>query len=301
MRDSEPGGGAPPHRPNPMIWRDEEAAQGVFVGPPEEGTAQLSLMGLDGLSVSSRAPRLPSDFEAGPDLLDLMGRVRAALSDGAAARSVKRFDLSHLTSQDLQAVGEILGEGDVLAVVGDDQKVWQIQESVMAGLWRVRAETEDGALVADRVEVGAIPDIVPVQAQSLSGPMPVLPDTYPDGVMNVPPLLAEVGDRAAQWRSGMPSHVINFTLFPMTEADNEVLTAILGQIPVTIYSGGFGNCRIMATGVRNVWAVQYLNAMGNIILDTLEIGGVPESALAAAEDCADSATRLGEIMEAYLS
>ena len=41
--------------------------------------------------------------------------------------------------------------------------------------------------------------------------------------------------------------------------------------------------------------------MGNTILDTLEIGRVPDAALAAAEDFEDSARRVEQLLEAYLS
>jgi hydrogenase-1 operon protein HyaF len=40
--------------------------------------------------------------------------------------------------------------------------------------------------------------------------------------------------------------------------------------------------------------------MGNVILDTLEIGGVPVSVLAAKEDFEDSSERLAEILEAFV-
>ena len=46
-------------------------------------------------------------------------------------------------------------------------------------------------------------------------------------------------------------------------------------------------------------SVQYFNAMDEIILDTLEIGGVPVVALAATEDFRNSSERLREIYEAY--
>jgi hydrogenase-1 operon protein HyaF len=39
--------------------------------------------------------------------------------------------------------------------------------------------------------------------------------------------------------------------------------------------------------------------MGNVILDTLEVGGVPVSVLAAREDFQDSVERLGEILQAF--
>ena len=43
------------------------------------------------------------------------------------------------------------------------------------------------------------------------------------------------------------------------------------------------------------------NAMDTIILDTLEVGGVPVVALAASEDFEDSAERLQQIIEAYFT
>jgi hydrogenase-1 operon protein HyaF len=39
--------------------------------------------------------------------------------------------------------------------------------------------------------------------------------------------------------------------------------------------------------------------MGNVVLDTLEIGDVPISVLAAREDFEDSAGRLDEILQAF--
>jgi hydrogenase-1 operon protein HyaF len=56
---------------------------------------------------------------------------------------------------------------------------------------------------------------------------------------------------------------------------------------------------VLATGLRDVWSVQFRNAMDTTILDTLEIGDVPAAARAANEDFQDSAERLGEIIEAY--
>jgi hydrogenase-1 operon protein HyaF len=58
---------------------------------------------------------------------------------------------------------------------------------------------------------------------------------------------------------------------------------------------------VIATTVRHVWAVQYVNAMGNTILDTLEIGRVPDAVVAASQDLEDSARRLDEILDTYLT
>jgi len=62
-------------------------------------------------------------------------------------------------------------------------------------------------------------------------------------------------------------------------------------------SRGFGNCRVTSTAARDVWRVQYFNSMNTLILNTIEIVDVPEVALAAAEDLADSRVRLSELIE----
>jgi len=117
--------------------------------------------------------------------------------------------------------------------------------------------------------------------------------------MNAPALLVELQERSSKYRPGEDNHIINFTLLPITEVDADVLTGVLGQIPLVIRSGGYGSSRVFATGLKHVWAVQYVNGMGSVILDTLEVGGVPVSVLAAKEDFEDSAERLAEILEAY--
>jgi hydrogenase-1 operon protein HyaF len=83
----------------------------------------------------------------------------------------------------------------------------------------------------------------------------------------------------------------------MTPDDHRVLEAALPVGPVAIMARGFGNCRITSTGARDVWRVQYFNSMNTLILNTIEVVDVPEVALAAAEDLADSRERLGELVD----
>jgi hydrogenase-1 operon protein HyaF len=64
-----------------------------------------------------------------------------------------------------------------------------------------------------------------------------------------------------------------------------------------VFSRGYGKCRVMATGLQNVWRVQYFNGMNSILLDTLEITRMPEVALAAADDLADAIDRLQEALD----
>ena len=117
--------------------------------------------------------------------------------------------------------------------------------------------------------------------------------------MNVMPVLAEIQERMSAYRPGDDNHVITFSLFPMTPEDMSFLQETLGPGPVTLVSRGYGTCRIAATGARGVWSVQFYNAMDTIVLDTLEIGGVPGAARAAEDDFRDSAVRLSEIEDAY--
>ena len=67
---------------------------------------------------------------------------------------------------------------------------------------------------------------------------------------------------------------------------------------MTILSRGYGNCRITATALAHVWRVQFFNSMDTLILDTFEVTGVPEVAVAAPEDLTDSGARILKVLEA---
>ncbi len=283
-------------RPNPMLWLDEEAATGVFLSTPQDG---LTLVGMPNAMRRKRGLIEP-DAKASPMLLALLRDIRAALLTAAEHGPATVFDLAGFTDADKALLHDVMGDGDVSIVIGGETLV-QASESALTGLWRVTAHAVDGAPLHDRVEVGDVPSAVRATAQgAMTGVFLDVPSVPPEGVMNALPFLAEIAERASQWRRGQPNHVINFTLLPMTPEDTAYLTATVGQIPLTIMSGGYGTCRIFATMVRNLWGVQYLNATGTVILDTLEIGDVPQAATAAHEDFEDSEARLAEIMEAYL-
>jgi hydrogenase-1 operon protein HyaF len=171
---------------------------------------------------------------------------------------------------------------------------------VLAGVWRLEATTADGT-TTEWIDIGAVP--LPILQAAAEQPRATIdiPKHAPQGAMNALPLLFELQERSGAYQPGTENHIINFTLLPITEVDTQVLTSVLGQIPLVIRSGGYGSSRVFATGLRHVWAVQYINSMGSVILDTLEVGGVPVSVLAAREDFEDSAERLGEILQAFTS
>lgn len=237
------------------------------------------------------------------DDLAAMTAGRAALEAVlAAARGHRigseapvRVDLSDLPEADARLVDEVLGEGEVQAKLADGTRV---QESVMPGLWRVKTAA------ASWVEVADIPAVVRAAVAGLPAEVLVpAEDRIPRGAMNVRPVLAELRDavqlRADDATAGGP-HEVNLTLLPMTPVDLMVLeTQLKGDGPVDILSRGYGNCRIVATGIRNLWRLMYFNADDKMILHVLQAGDVPAAALAAQDDLADSAERLHDILGAY--
>lgn len=242
-----------------------------------------------------QAPLLPEAeaFHGRTGALAALHAASAALQRALAGERPGPVELQALSQADRTLLNQVLGEGEVAAqVLGRDGI--QAQESVFAGIWRVLYLAE-GLVVRDTLEAGAFPQAV--AAASCGALVPPLPAALPEGVMNAPAILAELRDRARAWQPGQPQHVMNLTLLPLTPADSELLEAQLGRGRVQVLSRGYGNCRVVDTGCRGIWRVTYFNSQDMIILDTLEVGGVPEVALAAHEDLEGSAERLAEVLQ----
>jgi hydrogenase-1 operon protein HyaF len=219
-------------------------------------------------------------------LLDLARKWRPGM--GALS-----LDMSGLAEADRKLIDQVLGEGEVSAQVAGESGTLAIQESVFAGVWRLRGRDLEGNPFADRVEVGDVPAAVGLAAragQAAPKPRPTTP-----GIINAPALLAEVAERVTGHAA--EPHIINLSLLPFGPEDAAWLDQCLGRGRVTLLSRGYGNCRITATGVARVWWVQYFNSQDALILNTLEIVDVPEVARAAPEDLEDSAERLAEVLE----
>ena len=244
-------------------------------------------------------PRLPE-----PDALDghgaaiaVLDQVLAVLQAAIRGESVAPVDLSGLGAADREIVNQALGEGEVGAQVADGQgsALVQVQESVFAGVWRVIERLPDGGL-QDRIEVGAIPEVLKTCARQdgASGHRPAA--RLPEGVMNAPTLLQELHDQRQQWRAGQSAHLVNLSLLPLSPADMACLEEQLGTGRVVILSRGYGNCRISSTRVPNTWRVVYYNSQDAMILNSIEVVDMPEVACAAPEDLVDSEQRLREVM-----
>jgi hydrogenase-1 operon protein HyaF len=276
----------------------EGAEQPVSVFPIGEESLNASSGSLTAAGALARLATLDSAelAKSCPKAVALLSDVADAIAGQKADAPSQLFRLGNLNELESKLVADVLGEGEVGGVVAlPDGSLAQIQESVLAGIWRVRLETDASH---EYLEIGAIPEIVRRAAAHQTAAHFEI-GQVPEGAMNVLPVLAEIRERAQAFRPGIRSQIINFTLLPMSPVDMSFLQDTIGNGPIQLVSRGYGTCRVLSTGIRNVWSVQFFNAMDTIILDTLEVGGVPTVALAADEDFEDSAERLQEIIEAY--
>ncbi|MCI4663044.1 MAG: hydrogenase expression/formation protein [Neomegalonema sp.] len=266
--------------------------------PEDEDGGTLEYMKMPEEMAVFRAPELPepedmADLGAG---LAIGERLLLALQGYASGARGDAIDLMPLDAANRAFVDDLLGEGEV-AAIGRDRV--QAQESVLAGVWRVRSLDESGALVGDVIEVGAFPSAVVAMAFDQAQDAIAVPESFGEQIFNTPALIAEVNDHIPKIGPDLPTHVINLTLLPHTEQDLTLLDTLLGRDSIIILSRGYGNCRITATKTAQCWWVQFYNSQDALILNTLEITALPEVACASAEDIADSAERLDEILGAY--
>jgi len=204
-------------------------------------------------------------------------------------------DMRRLPAAAQTVANQTLGDGEVSIQVRG-RRTLKVQESVFTGLWRVVEFDDAGQLIADWLEAAPLPYTVR-SAACESTRSSLVPVEIPPGAMNSPALLQELDAQLRLRKPRTPAHVVNLTLFPMTPADHDVLERALPVGDVAIISRGFGNCRITSTAARGIWRVQYFNSMNTLILNTIEVVDVPEVALAAPEDLADTRERLAELIE----
>jgi len=230
-------------------------------------------------------------------LADFVSRLDAWTA--GADDATPALELIGLPAETLQVLNETLGEGEV-AVIVDAEPMVRIQETVFAGVWREQRVAADGAVLSDVLRAAVVPPVAVERAAETASPR--LRSTageagaWPDGAMNLPPLLHELQDAMDRSGPGVPAHVVNLTLLPLSSADTAALDAVLEGGSVVMLSRGFGNCRISSTAARNLWRVQYFNNMQTLILNTIEVVDVPAAALAAREDLDETRERLAALV-----
>ena len=271
----------------------------VAMGPGSQGDDAPEYLAMPQGMQTFSAPRLPED--AAPDVVAHAANLLGRFLDQAEAAGFgggTHFDLLALDAGLRDVINQSLGFGEVSAFTTAPEH-WRVQETAFAGLWRVLKLAEDGRMLIDRLETGAIPLALSDVMQRTAGSDLAAPD-YPAGTMNAPALIEELRQQSAAWQAGSPAHVINLTLLPVSDGDLDTLYNWLGHREVSILSRGYGNCRITSTRLKNVWWVQYFNSMDTLILNSIEVIDMPEVALAAPEDFVDSLERLREYLDMML-
>ena len=235
----------------------------------------------------------PEELRDRQQLKAWFGGLLDAAARWQPGQAAIRLDMATLAPADRLLIDQVLGEGEVSAQISLESGRVSAQESVFAGVWRLRGFDAAGLPTDDYVEVGDVPAIArDIAACGLDAPESA--DAGP-GVINAVALLAEINEQVRARRN--EPHVINLSLLPFSPEDASWLDARLGRGGVTFLSRGYGNCRVTATGIARVWWVQYFNSQDALILNTLEVSTLPEVAQAAAEDLQDTTERLREVLE----
>lgn len=275
----------------------------VPIGPgsQSEGDMVLDYMKMPSEMNTYDMPSFPEmdEMERCPQGMAILADIQLMLAQINETGQGSLMTLNELPAADLELLNQILGEGEVSVLI-DGEKPVRIQETVMAGIWRIRSFDEKGNVLAEAIEVADIPEIVKEKAFATKVDIVERVKQLPEGLLNAPSVLVEIAEtsEAFQQEKAMSSHVINLSLLPFSPEDHYCLTETTGTGCVTILSRGYGNCRITSTQVDGLWRVQYYNSTDQLILDTLEIVAMPAVACAAPEDLEDSAVRLEEIRDA---
>ena len=276
-------------------------------GPGSQGEDGLRYMQMPTEMDTFEIPALPEAQElamypeVGQILLDLQRSLEQGAANLSGAVSCSRIGLDHLSNDACALLYQTLGEGEVAARIEHPGLNLRIQETVLAGVWWLQQLDSDKKATHQWLEVGAGPDHLLTDSFPFSSDFQM--PQVPDGLLNAPPVLLELLDKASahQQQPFTDPHVINFSLLPFTEEDHAFLGNTLSHGGAVILSRGYGNCRITSCAVPGIWRVQYFNSTDQLILDTIEVISIPQSACAAREDLEDSAERLQEIYQAMMA
>lgn len=250
-------------------------------------------------------PVLPEaeQLENCPESLALLDRLQQTLDNYQSDSEAQCLSLSKLSSQGIELINQILGEGEVSLICKTDKDgIAEIraQETVLAGVWRIKYLSAEAEQLDETLEIADVPSLARHPDYLAADELAVEAAQWPVGILNAPPVLIELQHKSNAYQYGDEPHVINLSLLPFSPADHQLLDQYLGQGALVFLSRGYGNCRISSTGIKHTWRVQYFNSTDQLILDTLEVVDIPAVACAAPEDLADSAERLKEIREVLI-
>ncbi len=267
------------------------------IGPgsqPDEGGVLEYMSMPNDMSIFNAPVLMDYSLENYPHAVEVIDKVSKALHADTQAFPIT-IDFSTIPEADLDFLNKFLGEGEVSVLFNQDKIQCRIQETVLAGVWRI-ASNESGK-ISHAIEVGYTPSIVIQKTFKNANQSIQLPETMPEGVINAPSLLTELSEKSSSWQAGDEAHIVNLTLLPQSPQDLDMLGEYLQEGPTIFLSRGYGSCRVSSTKLKNTWWVQYFNSEDKLILNTLEISDVPIVTQASQEDIIDSQERIQEMLE----
>jgi hydrogenase-1 operon protein HyaF len=261
---------------------------------PEPGPEYLPLPHSVAVYTPPQLPDDPALRAAGEGWIERLAALLDSCTPGGPPQTI---NLTTITPDERRFLDEVLRSGEVSALAFGTPLL-QAEETVFAGLWRIRGGERGQPGFTDYLEAADIPTIL--RTRAATGPLPLPdPESIPETVTNAPHVLAELIARSAVYTATGKTHQLNLDLVPMSDTELTWLVNMLGEGPVVIISAGYGACRIRSTKLAGTWWVQYSNASDALILNSLEITPIPAVACAAPEDIADSAKRLRELRGLY--
>ncbi|MEL6301502.1 MAG: hydrogenase expression/formation C-terminal domain-containing protein [Pseudomonadota bacterium] len=238
------------------------------------------------------ANRLTGDSDELGVALQTLSVVHDALERYEPGTPVVSLPVDHLDSRNLDWLDRVLGTSGI-SISYDGAANARIQESVFAGVWRVRHYDDDGRVNADIVEVAPLPKLIAravftkAAAQFALASLKTLP-------VALKRILSELHEALICYAERGVTHVMNLT--DTEESHLELMQALFGLGPAVIESRGSGNCRITSTNIRGLWWVQFFNTQGEMIVNSLEVATVPSLVSAEPDDLSESADSLRNLL-----
>ena len=271
-----------------------------FTAPKEEETLEYIAMpeGMSTFEVNSKI----YEWDENTDLSSckaLLEKVIAQVETYNVQDQGLIFPVEGLNGDNLAYLNQLLGEGEVSAIIAHNHKNVNIQESIFTGIWRVNIFDERNNLIEDYIEVSQFPEVIKTVNAELLSEINFNNKFIPEGVINAPSIIVELQDKLGQFTKNhdIIPEPVNLTLLPHSPEDITFINKVLGTGNTVILSRGYGNCRITSTLVAGVWLIQYFNSTDKEILSTIDIVSAPAVACAGQEDLEDTAMRLKEFAE----
>ena len=164
--------------------------------PHDSDGAEMNFMQMPSDMTTFESPMIPEP----EDIIDLDEAIRLSnkllqsLKTYQVGKKAVVIELDSLDDKNKQFFNQLLGEGEVSVQCGGDINAL-IQESVLAGVWRVQYVNADQQIIRDTIEVADIPSLVSEMTfQNAAENINIENLNIPDTVYNAPPLLAELSD-----------------------------------------------------------------------------------------------------------